>query len=76
MTNSSWKKMSDIQPENGTKFCVMYHDGSGAYAYLKTDEGDILGCEDGMLMYWKFNDNDIWSYLPDDFDLWFMTCYD
>lgn len=71
-----WTKMRDGQPPNGTIFAVVWHDGSSGYAFLKTDAGEVLGCEDAMPHEGPFHADDLWAKLPDDFELYFMTVTD
>ena len=72
-----WSRFKDSVPSPGTRFAVMWADGSGGYAYLMSDGNEILGAEDGMSEeVSRFKSDDLWSALPDDYALWFMEQHD
>ena len=71
-----WTRFKDGLPSDGASFAVMFHDGSGGYAYLRSGQS-CLGCEDAMEESMdRFSDDDLWSELPKDFELYFMAQHD
>ena len=67
-----WNKLKETVPLN-SKRVVIVSDDSAAPVYINKD-GYWFHGEDGteMNIHW-FDKNSIWAYLPDNFDLHFMT---
>ncbi len=63
----AWASVKDHLPEVGSKFVLLYDDGSGASLYFRHDSGyiDADGDECDAL-----DENRMWAYLPAGFEFW------
>jgi len=63
------KNMENEPPPNGSKFVVLFSDGSGASLYMRDDEGFYLQAEDGCSEV--IDPGHFWLPVPDYFKFWF-----
>jgi len=63
--------MDDTYPPKGSKFVVLYNDGSGADIFTRTDDGEYIGCSGEACTEENMDDFLYWALVPENYEFWY-----
>ena len=63
--------MAEGYPPKGSKFVVLYNDGSGADMIMRLDSGEYIGCAGEDFTDENLDNYLFWALVPEGFEFWY-----